>query len=61
MNRASAYYAIAEYAHSMKDVVEYLKTETKPNVNGYILYANCLIKNKQILQQDERDILQKGK
>jgi hypothetical protein len=45
----------------MKDVVEYLKTETKPSVNGYILYANCLIKNKKILQQDERDVLQKGK
>jgi hypothetical protein len=39
----------------------YLSASEKPVVQGYILYANNLIKLKKILNEEEREVLARGK
>ena len=61
LNRASAYYSIGSYVESKADIIEYLDRTQKANVQGYIIFANNLIKTKALMNQQEINLINRGK
>lgn len=52
LNRSSVYYTQAEYELSLADANKYILLSEKPQVQGFILLASNLIKQKKLLSEE---------